>query len=70
VGVDPVELFVRVGLAPSKGEVRRNAAGHHFNQVALAARGEAPVSEEDLLHGRFLLLRRGKNNHHLVAAEA
>jgi tyrosyl-tRNA synthetase len=70
VGADPVELFVRVGLAPSKGEVRRNAAGHHLNQVALAARGGAPVSEEDLLHGRFLLLRRGKNNHHLVTAEA
>jgi tyrosyl-tRNA synthetase len=65
-----LDLFVRVGLARSKGEVRRNAAGHHLNQVALATRGEGPVSEQDLLHGRFLLLRRGKNNHHLVSAGA
>lgn len=66
VGADPVELFVRVGLSGSKGEVRRNAKGHHVNQVALSTRGDAAVGTGDLLHGRFVLLRKGKNGHHLV----
>jgi tyrosyl-tRNA synthetase len=66
VGADPVDLFVRLGLSGSKGEVRRNSNGHHLNQEALSSRGNAAVQVTDLLHGRFLLLRKGKNGHHLV----
>jgi tyrosyl-tRNA synthetase len=69
VGLDPVELFPRVGLAGSKGEVRKNAAGHYLNQVSLAVRGDAPLGEADLTQSRFLLLRKGKNRHHLVVVE-
>ena len=69
VGRDPVELLVEMGLARSKGEVRRNAAGHYVNQVALSERGDLAVGEADLLHARFLLLRKGKNNHHLVVVD-
>ena len=66
VGADPLDLLVRAGLARSKGEVRRNAAGYSVNQVPLPARDGAPLGEEDLLHGRFVLLRRGRSAHHLV----
>lgn len=69
LGRDPVELLVEVGLARSKGDVRRNATGHYVNQVALSERGGAAVEEADLLHERFLLLRKGKNNHHLVVVD-
>jgi tyrosyl-tRNA synthetase len=68
LGADPLEVLVRVGLARSKGEARRNASGHYLNQRSLAERGVEPVGEAELLHGRFLLLRRGKNAHHLVVA--
>ena len=66
VGTDPVDWFVRAGLAKSKGEVRKNLAGHYVNAEALAARPEGPLAEQDLLHGRFVVLRRGKTSYHLL----
>ena len=66
VGADPLDLLVRTGLARSKGEVRKNAGGYSVNQVALPGRDGAPMAQDDLLHGRFVLLRRGRNAHHLV----
>ncbi len=70
VGADPLDLLVSTGLAKSKGEVRKNAGGYSVNQVALPARDGAPVGEADLLHGRYVLLRRGKGAHHLLVADA
>ena len=70
VGIDPVELFTRSGLGRSKGEVRRNLAGYHVNQVPLADRPgghDRPLGAEELRLGRYVLLRRGKS-HHLVVA--
>ncbi len=65
-GSEALDLFVHAGLAKSKGEARRNAGGHYVNQVSLAERPGPQLSPADLLHGRFVLLRRGKNSHHLV----
>lgn len=68
--LDVAGLFQRTGLAASKGEVRRNAAGHYLNLAPLTEREDGAAGrvdpESDLLHGRFMLLRRGKTNHHLV----
>ena len=66
VGTDPLDLLVTSGLARSKGEARKNAGGYSVNQVPLAARDGAPLGPDDLLHGRFVLLRRGRTAHHLV----
>lgn len=69
IGADPLELLVRCELGRSKGEVRRNLAGYQLNQVPLRDRegGEsAPLGPGDLLHGRFLLLQRGKKARHMV----
>jgi tyrosyl-tRNA synthetase len=68
LGADPVELLVSTGVARSKGEVRKNAAGYSVNQVPLSRRQTGPVDESDLLHGTFVLLRRGRGVHHLLVA--
>jgi tyrosyl-tRNA synthetase len=73
-GADVGALFVTCGLARSKGEVRRNAAGHYLNQQPLSDRDAGADGHVDLggdlLHDRYLLLRRGKATHHLVVARA
>jgi tyrosyl-tRNA synthetase len=63
-GLDPIGAFVSAGLARSKGEVRRNLPGHYVNGQAIG--GLDPIGPSDLLHGRFVLLRRGKASHALL----
>ena len=65
---DPLDLLARpdVGLARSKGDARRNLTGYSVNQVRLSERDGAVVSDADLLHGRFVLLSRGRRSHHLI----
>ena len=64
----PVDLVALTPLARSKGEVRRTPTGYYLNQASLADRGDAPIGEADLVHGRFILLRRGRTSHQLVEA--
>lgn len=66
---DPVELLVRCGVARSKGEVRRNPAGYSVNQVPLSKRGSVAVTNAEVLHGRYVLLQRGKGTHHLLVLD-
>jgi len=63
---DVVDLLVRVGLGNSKGDVRRtlDGGGYRGNGVVLTA--ESSLPDQQLLHGRFLLLQRGRKSHHLV----
>ncbi|WP_093801488.1 tyrosine--tRNA ligase [Streptomyces sp. Wb2n-11] len=58
-----VDLFVEVGLAPSKSAARRTVkeGGAYVNNVKVADEDAVPAPE-DLLHGRWLVLRRGKKN--------
>lgn len=60
---DPVTLLAEA-FGVSKGEVRRTPNGFYVNGVPLSERAE--ILGADLLHGRYLLLRRGKTRHHLV----
>jgi tyrosyl-tRNA synthetase len=58
-----VDLLVETGLVASKSEARRTITqgGAYVNNTKVT--DEAAVPEEsDLLHGRFLVLRRGKRN--------
>ena len=68
-GMDPIALVVEAGLGKSKGEVRRNLQGYSVNQVTLTTRGDVPLGDADLLHGRFVLVQRGRKAHHLVIVE-
>lgn len=61
---DALGLFVSTGLAKSKGELRRNRGGYYVNGRPLGDRDA--LGEEEMLHGRFLLLRRGRASHHVV----
>jgi tyrosyl-tRNA synthetase len=58
-----VDLLTETGLVSSKSEARRTIAqgGAYLNNAKVT--DEAAVPERsDLLHGRFLVLRRGKRN--------
>lgn len=55
------ELFVRVGLVDSKGAARRaiKEGGAYLNNVRVTEAGDRPTTG-DLIHGTWLVLRRGK----------
>jgi tyrosyl-tRNA synthetase len=65
-GVDAVDLLVRCGLAKSKGEARRflDQGGVYVNNVRVDA--GATVSIDRALHDRYLVVRRGRHELHLV----
>lgn len=58
-----MDLFASTGLVPSKSAARRTIqeGGAYLNNAKVTDI-EARVSEADLLHGRYLVLRRGKRN--------
>ena len=63
---DTVSVLVTIGLATSNSEARRLLA-----QRSIRANGEqideqSKLAEIPLLHGRWLLLRKGKTVHHLL----
>ncbi|SHK20625.1 tyrosyl-tRNA synthetase [Pseudonocardia thermophila] len=56
-----VDLFVATGLAPSRSAARRtiNEGGAYVNNTKITEE-DAVASPDQLLHGRWLVLRRGK----------
>jgi tyrosyl-tRNA synthetase len=64
-GVDLVELLVEAGVFKSKGEARRTMNGVRVNGEGVEE-GRS-VTAADLLHDRWVLLRKGKT-YHLVEA--
>ena len=63
---DLVELLVTTGLAQSKSDARRTLEGSGFRCNGSPIDANAQLSSHELLHGRFLLLQRGRKSHHLV----
>ncbi|MDX3384947.1 tyrosine--tRNA ligase [Streptomyces niveiscabiei] len=63
-----VDLFAEVGLVASKSAARRavKEGGAYVNNVKVTSEDAVPA-KEDLLHGRWLVLRRGKKS--LAAVE-
>ena len=61
------DLLVTSGLASSNSDARRTVSdgGAYVNNQRVAD-GSLPPAAEDLLHGRWLVLRRGKRNVALV----
>jgi tyrosyl-tRNA synthetase len=58
-----VDLLAEVGLVASKSAARRTVkeGGAYVNNVKVPAEDAVPAADE-LLHGRWLVLRRGKKN--------
>jgi tyrosyl-tRNA synthetase len=67
-GIDVAELLVRAELATSLAEARRyvEQGGAYVNNVRVEA--GAKVRATQLLHGRYVILRRGRRQMHLVVA--
>lgn len=63
-GMPLVELLVQTGLSQSKGQARKDleGGGIYLNNVR-EANSNRSVSSQDLLFGKYLLLRKGKRNY-------
>ncbi|MGH7956513.1 MAG: S4 domain-containing protein, partial [Opitutaceae bacterium] len=63
-GMPLVDILVHSGLAPSKGQARKDieGGGIYLNNVR-AAEAVRSVTTKDLLFGRYLLLRKGKRTY-------
>jgi tyrosyl-tRNA synthetase len=62
-----VDLLVRTGLQPSKGAATRliRQGGAYCNDQVVDS-PEAVIEPDDLIEGRWLLVRAGKRHRHLV----
>lgn len=67
-GTPLIDLLIESGLATSRKTAREFIAGGgvYINNTKQTDVDRA-VGEDDLLHGRYIVLRRGKKNHHLVS---
>ena len=65
-GIDPVVLVTRCQLASSKAEARRflDQGGVYVNNVRIEP--TAVVDSSNVLHDRYLVVRRGRRQMHLV----
>jgi tyrosyl-tRNA synthetase len=69
-GADLVELLVATGLASSKGDGRRAVAQGAVSVNGRKASAEDAVRAGDVLHGRYVLLRKGKRHYALLVGGA
>jgi tyrosyl-tRNA synthetase len=65
-----VDALAETGLVSSRGEARRTVSqgGAYVNNRRVTDADEA-LSADDLLHGRYIVLRRGRRQYHLVTVE-
>ncbi len=69
-GIPLVELLVRVGLSPSKGQARKDIEGGGVNINNSRANGiTRDVTSADLHFDKYILLRKGKKNYVVVTAK-
>jgi tyrosyl-tRNA synthetase len=69
-GADLAALLAATGLSPSRGAARTaiEQGGAYVNNVRRSG-AEARVTRDDLLHGRYVVLRRGRRDYHLLRVE-
>ena len=68
-GVGVVDLLVDGGIASSKGDARRTLGQGGVTVNGRRADAEDTLRRADLWHGRFILVRKGKRNVHLVVVD-
>jgi len=66
-GVDVVSFLAESKIFPSKGEARKmvQGGGVYINRKKVEDL-QLSINESLLLHGRYMLVQKGKNNHYLV----
>jgi tyrosyl-tRNA synthetase len=67
---DTIGLLVGCGLASSNGDARRTLAQRGYRANGVPLDEHTSVEGVALLHGRFLLLRKGRTAYHLVEVSA
>ena len=63
---DPVAVLVATRLASSNGDARRSLGQGAFSANGTRIDRDTRLSDVGTLHGRYVLLRKGKKSHHLV----
>ncbi len=63
---DAIAVFVTCGLASSNGDARRSLSQRSFYANGAQLDENSQLTDLELLHGKYLLLRKGKKSHHLV----
>jgi len=63
---DTIAVFVKAGLASSNSDARRSLAQGSFYANGVQLDENTLLSERVPVHGRYLLLRKGKKSHHLA----
>lgn len=67
---EPVSLLAeKAAIFPSKGEARKSIQGNgvSINKEKLGL--ERKITQADLLHGKYLLVQKGKKNYYLIIAD-
>jgi tyrosyl-tRNA synthetase len=68
--IDPVSLVgERAVIFPSKGEARKSIQGNGVSINKEKINLDNKLSSTDLLHGKYLLVQKGKKNYYLIIAE-
>ena len=70
-GIGPLDLLAeRTNIFPSKGEARKmiQANGFSLNKEKLTD-PQTPLTDANLLNGKYLLFQKGKKNYYLVIAQ-
>jgi tyrosyl-tRNA synthetase len=69
-GYDIVNALADAGIFPSKGEARKmvQGGGVQINKQKVSGI-DYNIHSEQLMHGKYLLVQRGKKNYHLIIAE-
>ena len=69
-GLPVLDALVKSGLASSKGDAKRGIQGKGFlvNGEVVAA-PERTLGAGDLLHGKYVMVQKGKRNHALLVVE-
>jgi tyrosyl-tRNA synthetase len=70
-GLALVDALARIGLASSKGDARRRIeqGGAYVNNVRQSDTSR-PLGPEDLLHDRYIVLRKGRRDIHVLRTAA
>ena len=63
---DLIAVFVSTDLASSNGDARRSLAQRSFYANGMQLDENVRLDDHELVHGKYLLLRKGKKSHHLV----
>ena len=68
-GVEALEAVMASGLAKSRSDARKGFAAGEFSLNGVRSAAEDRVGPAQLLHDRFVLVRRGKKRYALLEAD-